>query len=101
MKFFKFQIDDNKSIINQVDEFLVLISRLKDLKVDVSEQLQLVALIAKLPTTKTNYRKKLLHIIKDFTIDQLIKHICIEKETHTCESKYAIEVGTKVNYVKF
>ena len=45
MKFFEFQMDDNKSIINQVDEFIVLILRLKDLKVDVFEQLQVVTLI--------------------------------------------------------
>lgn len=60
---------DNKSIMDQVDELLVLISRLRDLKVEVSEQLQVAAIIAKLPTTWNDYRKKLLHTSEDFIID--------------------------------
>ena len=68
MKFFEFQINDDKSIINQVDKFIILVSRLKDLKVDVFEQLQVTTLITKLPTTWNDYRKKLLHITKDFTL---------------------------------
>ena len=51
MKFIEFQMDDNKSIINQVYEFFVLVSRLKDLKIDMFDQLQVVMLIVKLPTT--------------------------------------------------
>ena len=62
-------MDDNKSIINQMDEFLVLVSKLKDLKVDVSNQLQVATLIAKLPVTWNDYRKKLLHTIEDFITD--------------------------------
>ena len=49
MKFFEFVISDNKPVMNQVDELLVLVSRLRDLKVEVSEALQVVAVIAKLP----------------------------------------------------
>ena len=64
------------------------------------EQLKVAVLVAKLPTTWNDYKKKLLHTIKDFTIDQLIKHILIEEETHICKSKFIIEIGTKVNYVK-
>ena len=51
MKFFEFQMIDNKSIMSQVDALLVLVSRLKDLKVDVSEPLQVAVVIAKLPTS--------------------------------------------------
>ena len=93
-------MNDNKSIINQMDEFIILVLRLKDLKIDVSKQLQVVTLIAKLLANWNNYRKKLLHTIENFTIDQLIKHIYTEEETHICESKYAIEIDTKMNFVK-
>ena len=37
MKFFEFRMIDNKPIMPQVDALLVLVSRLKDLKVDVYE----------------------------------------------------------------
>ena len=69
MKLSEFQMDDNKSIINQVYEFLVLVSRLKDLKVGVSKQLQVTVLIAKLLATWNDYRKKLQHTTNDFIID--------------------------------
>ena len=88
-------MDNNKHIINQVNEFLVLISRLKDLKVDVSKQLQIIVLIAKLLVTWNNYRKILLHTTEDFTIYQLIKYICIKEETHIVESKYVIKLIQK------
>ena len=48
MKFFEFKMFDNKSILEQVNELLVLVSRLKDFKIEVSEHLQVVAVIAKL-----------------------------------------------------
>ena len=50
MKFFEFKMFDNKSIMEQVDELLVLVSRLKDFKIEVSGQLQVVAVIVKLLT---------------------------------------------------
>ncbi|XP_042401175.1 uncharacterized protein LOC121991231 [Zingiber officinale] len=81
MKFFEFRMIDNKSVMDQVDELLVLVSRLKDLKIEVFDPLQVAAVIAKLPTTWNGYIKKLLHTSEDFTINQLIKHIQIKEET--------------------
>ena len=75
MKYLKFQMHDNKSIMNQVDKLQVLVSKLKDLKVEVSEQLQVAAVITRLLSSWNNYRKKLLHTSKDLTLYQLFKHI--------------------------
>ena len=61
MKFFEFTMVDNISIMDQVHEFQVLVTKLKDLKVVVPESLQVGGIIAKLPTTWNDYRKKLLH----------------------------------------
>lgn len=91
---------DAKSVMNQVDDLQVLVSKLKDLKVEVSEPLQVAAIIAKLPQTWNNYRKKLLHTPEDFTIDQLVKHIRIEEETRIRENKGVNEFGIKVNNVE-
>ena len=60
---------DSKSIIDHIDDSLVLVSRLNDWKVDVSESLQVAAVIAKVLTTWNNYRKKLLHTYEDLTMD--------------------------------
>ena len=72
LKFFEFKMFDNKFVMEQVDELLVLVSRLKDFKREVSEQLQVATVIVKLPTTWNDYRKKLLHNYEDFSIDQLM-----------------------------
>ena len=99
-KFFEFKVFDNKSVIEQVDELHVLVSRLKDFKIEVSEQLQVATVIAKLPTTWNDYQKKLLHTSEDFSIDQLMKHIQIEEENRSRENKNASEFGSKVNNIE-
>lgn len=71
---------------------------MKDLKVEVFEPLQVAAIMAKLPlqvaaimtklpSTWNDYRKKLLYTSKDFTIEQLLKHIQIEEEIRIYEKK--------------
>ena len=100
MKFFEFHLSDHKSVMDQVDELLILVSRLKDFKIEVSEPLQVAAVIAKLPTTWNDYRKKLLHTSEDFTIDQLIKHIQIEEKSRIHENKFILETGSKVNFIE-
>ena len=61
MKYFKFSMIDNVSIMDQVHELQVLVSKLKDMEVEVSEAFQVGEIIAKLPPSWNNYRKKLLH----------------------------------------
>ena len=92
---------DDKSVMDQVDELLVLVSRLKDVKIEVSEPLQVAAVIAKLPTTWNDYRKKLLHTYEDFTIDQLVKHIRIEEGTRFRDNKFTLQFGSKVNNIEY
>ena len=91
----------NKCVLNQVDESLLLISRLKDLGVKVSEQLQVAAIISKLLDTWNDYGKKIMYICEDFTINQLINHILIEEGTHIRENKFALESGLKVNNINY
>ena len=91
---------DDKSVMDQVDEFLVLVSRLKDMKIEVSEPLKVAAVIAKLPTTWNDYRKKLLHTYENFTIDQLVKHIRIEEGTRFHDNKFALQSSSKVNNIE-
>ena len=59
---------DDKSVMDQVDELLVLVSRLKDLKIEVSEPLQVAAVIAKLPTTWNDYRKKNFYTLQKISL---------------------------------
>ena len=86
--------------MDQVHEFQVLVSKLKDLKVVVLESLQVGGIIAKLPTTWNDYRKKLLHTTEDFSLEQIQKHLRIEEETRTHVKNFASESATKINFVQ-
>ena len=65
----------------------------------VSESLKVAAIITKLPNTWNDYIKKLFHISKDLTFDQLIKHIRVEEETRIREKRFALEAIPKVNVI--
>ena len=71
---------DHISVLDQVHELQILVSKLKDLKVDVSGPLQVREIIAKLPPSWNDYRRKLLHSYESFTLEQLQKHVKIEEE---------------------
>ena len=81
-------------------ELQILVSKLKDLKVEVGEPLQVEVIIAKLPPSWNDYRKKLLHSSEIFTLDQLQKHFRIEEEIRIRDGKrLGVESGSKVNFV--
>ena len=61
---------DNVSVMDQVHELQVLVNKLRDLKVAISETMQVGAIIAKLLPSWNDYRKKLTHTTEDFTIEQ-------------------------------
>nr|GFB44716.1 hypothetical protein [Tanacetum cinerariifolium] len=98
-KFFEFAMEDNVSILDQVHEFLILVSKFKNLNIEIPEKLLVRAIITKLPSSWHNYRKKLMHTSEDFTLDQIEKHLRIEEETHIREKNLNGASSSKVNYV--
>ncbi|KAL0375582.1 UNVERIFIED_CONTAM: hypothetical protein Scaly_0675800 [Sesamum calycinum] len=99
MKYFEFSMRDGISIMDQVHEMQIYVSKLKDLKIKIPEAIQVGAIIAKLPLSWNNYRKKLLHSTEDFSVDQLLKHLRIEEETRICDKMHQVQPSSKVNYV--
>uniref|UniRef100_A0A2N9H509 Reverse transcriptase Ty1/copia-type domain-containing protein n=1 Tax=Fagus sylvatica TaxID=28930 RepID=A0A2N9H509_FAGSY len=68
----------------------------------IPELFQVGAIIAKLPPSWNNYRKKLLHMVEEFTLEQISTHLQIEKESRIREgtnSVSKVNEGT-VNYVQ-
>ena len=53
LKFFEYEISDNKSIMDQVHEIQMLISKLSNLDIKVSDSLQVGAVLSKLPDRKS------------------------------------------------
>ena len=60
--------------------------------------MQVGAIIAKLPPSWHDYRKKLLHTTESFTLGQILKHLCIEQETRILQRMH-LESVSKVNFV--
>lgn len=60
-KYFNFKIVENFSIMDQVQELQVIIFKLKELGMETSEALHVGGIIAKLPLSLNDYRKKLLY----------------------------------------
>ena len=99
MKFFEFTMLDNLSVLDQVHEFLILASKFKDLAITIPEKLLVGGIIAKLPPSLNDYRKKLLHTSEDFNLEQIQKHLRIEEETRIRDKKHNEASSSKVNHV--
>jgi hypothetical protein len=66
-------------------ELQILIHKLNDLSIKIPKLFQVGAIIVKLPPTWNNYRKKLLHIAEELTLEQIGTHFRIEKESRIRE----------------
>ncbi|GKB76921.1 hypothetical protein Tco_0943816 [Tanacetum coccineum] len=98
-KFFEFAMKDNMSILDQVHEFLILVSKFKIFNIEIPEKLLVGAIITKLSSSWHNYRKKRMHTSEDFTLDHIQKHLRIEEETCIREKNLNGASSSKVNYV--
>nr|GEW30939.1 hypothetical protein [Tanacetum cinerariifolium] len=98
-KFFEFAMEDNVSVLDQVHEFLILVSKFKNFNIEIPEKLLVGAIITKLPSSWHNYRKKLMHTSEDFTLDRIQKHLRIKEETCIREKNLNGASSSKVNYV--
>ena len=92
---------DDTLILVQVHELQVLANKLRAMKIDITETFQVGAIIAKFPSTWNGYRNKLLHNTKDYSLEQLQKHLRIEKESRVRDKLEKGNLGTtsKVNAV--
>jgi hypothetical protein len=100
-KYFNFKMMDNVSVLDQMHELQILVHKLNDLSIKIPELFQVGAIIAKLPPSWNNYRKKLLHMAEGLTLEQIGTHLRIEEESRIREgtnSVSKVNEGT-VNYV--
>ncbi|XP_038687556.1 uncharacterized protein LOC119986939 [Tripterygium wilfordii] len=80
MKYFDFKMIDTLSVLDQVHDLQILVSKLRDLSVKIPEALQVGAIITKLPPSWNDYRKKLLHQTEETSLEKLGQHLRIEEE---------------------
>ncbi|KAI9175151.1 hypothetical protein LWI28_028175 [Acer negundo] len=58
------------------------------------------AIVAKLPQTWNNYRKKLLHMVEDISLENFQKSIQIEEETRNHDKSVLSQDSSKVHVVE-
>ena len=80
-KYFDFKMLDNVSVLDQMHELQILVHKLNDLSIKIRELFQVGAIIAKLPPSWNNYRKKLLHMVEELTLEHIHTHLRIEEES--------------------
>ena len=88
-------------MLDQMHKLQILVHKLNDLSINIPELFQVEAIIAKLPPSWNNYRKKLLHMAEKLTLEQIGTHLRIEEESQIREgtnSVSKVNEGT-VNYV--
>ncbi|KAL0387659.1 UNVERIFIED_CONTAM: hypothetical protein Sradi_2647700 [Sesamum radiatum] len=98
MNYFKFAMHDGFSIMDQVHEMQIYVSKLKDLKIEIPESIQVGAIVAEIPLSWNNYKNKLLYSTEDSSIDQLLKHLRIEEKTRIPDKMHQVQPNSKVNY---
>ena len=101
-KYFDFKMLDNVSMLNQMHELQILVHKLNNLSIKIPELFQVGAIIAKLPPSWNNYRKKLMHMAEELTLEQIGTHLRIEEESRIrkgTNSVSKVNEGT-VNYVQ-
>ena len=69
-KYFDYKILNNISVLDQVYELQILVNKLRDLSINIPKSFQVGAIIAKLLPSWNNFRKKLLHMSEDLTLEQ-------------------------------
>nr|KAJ0197577.1 hypothetical protein LSAT_V11C700367030 [Lactuca sativa] len=86
-KYLEFQMADDKSIMEQVHELQVMVNKLNALSISIPELFQVGAIIAKLPHSWKNFSKRMMHKSEDYSLEDLMKHLCIEEVTHIMDKR--------------
>ena len=66
---------DNASVLDQVHELQILVNKLRDWLINIPKSFQVGAIITKLPPSWNNFRKKLLHMSEDLTLEKFGQHL--------------------------
>ncbi|KAK3004378.1 hypothetical protein RJ639_020017 [Escallonia herrerae] len=93
-----FTMLDGIPILHQVHELQDIAKKICELDGKLPESFQVGMIIAKLPPSWKDYRKKLLHREKKFTLEKIQKHLRREEESRNRDKKGEAEFNSKVNY---
>ncbi|XP_071933569.1 uncharacterized protein [Coffea arabica] len=100
-KYNQWQMTDDKEMKIQITEYQMLLEDLKNEDINLPEKFAAGMLIEKLPESWADYKNNLKHKEKNYTMDELVKHILIEDSNkRELRATKAKEMAYKANLVQ-
>ncbi|XP_071912216.1 uncharacterized protein [Coffea arabica] len=100
-KYNQWKMTDDKEMKIQITEYQMLLEDLKNEDINLPEKFAAGMLIEKLPESWADYKNSLKHKEKNYTMDELVKHILIEDSNkRELRATKAKEMAYKANLVQ-
>ncbi|KAL0307100.1 UNVERIFIED_CONTAM: hypothetical protein Sradi_6127300 [Sesamum radiatum] len=100
-KFLEFKMVDSKMVMNQVQEFQIILHDLYAEGMKLSESFQVAVVIEKLPPLWKNFKNYLKHKRKEMGLENLIVRLRIEEDNLLSEMKFGkLQIEAKANLME-